>query len=267
MVGAVSVANLKKELEQLFPGKWLSGGEVGRSLKTGFDQIDFGLSAGLLKRKVTEWVGPSSSGKTTVLRTICANWCATGLNVVYIDTFDRLLASDWCFLNNAKSEKQGRFWVLRSNTDKDPAIKRDYVKDSLWACEQLIRSRVFDVVILDLGEKNIITSNFYARLQRALERSRASLIVLKDDDSSSQSAKWGASSRLSFNFARPVHFELGLTGHHDDIATLMPTIKGAVWKDGMASNIEVSVTSHVQNRLFTHPQVPDRSTSKSRARA
>ncbi len=267
MVGAVSVANLKKELENLFPGKWLSGGEVGRSLKTGLDQIDFGISAGLLKRRITEWVGTSSSGKTTVLRTICSNWCATGLNVIYIDTFDRLLAADWCFSNNAKNEKQGRFWVLRSNSDKNPTERRDYLKDSLWACEQLIRSRVFDVVILDLGEKNIITSNFYARLQRALERSKASLIVLKDDDSSSQSAKWGANSRMSFGFSKPVHYELGLTGHPDDIATLMPTITGAIWKDGMTNNIEVSVPSHVQNRLFTHPQVPDRSTSKNRARA
>jgi len=263
MVGAVSVANLKKELEQLFPGKWLSGEEVGRSLKTGVDQIDFGRTAGLLKRRVTEWVGTSSSGKTTVLRSICANWCATGLNVIYIDTFDRLLASDWCFLNKAK-ENQGRFWVLRSNIDKTTA-KRDFLKDSLWACEQLIRSRVFDVVILDLGERNVITSNFYARLQRALERSKASLIVLKDDDSSTQSASWGANSRLNFSFASPVHFELGLTGHSDDIATIMPTIKGSIWRDGMASNLEVSVASHVQNRLFTHPKVPDRSTSKSRA--
>lgn len=265
MVGAVTVANLKKELEHLFPGKWLSGGEVGRTLKTGIEQIDFGRSAGLLKRRVTEWVGTSSSGKTTVLRSICANWCATGLNVVYIDTFDRLLASDWCFFNNAKDEKQGRFWVLRSNIDS--AVKRDYVKDSLWACEQLIRSRVFDVVILDLGERNIITSNFYARLQRALERSKASLIVLKDDDSFAQSASWGTNSRLSFNFARPVHFELGLTGHSDDIATITPTIKGSILRDGMAENIEVSVASYVQNRLFTHPKVPDRSTSKTRARA
>jgi hypothetical protein len=141
------------------------------------------------------------------------------------------------------------------------------VKDSLWACEQLIRSRVFDVVILDLGERNIITSSFYARLQRALERSKASLIVLKDDDSFAQSASWGTNSRLSFNFARPVHFELGLTGHSDDIATIMPTIKGSILRDGMAENIEVSVASYVQNRLFTHPKVPDRSTSKTRARA
>lgn len=251
---SVNVANLKQELEQLFPGKWLSGGEVGRTLKTGLDQIDLGPSAGLLRRRIAEWVGASSSGKTTVLRTICANWCANGLNVIFIDTNDRLVASDWCF---PPSEKQGRFWVLRGN--------RDSFKDSLWACEQLIRSRVFDVVILDLGEKNVIASNFYARLQRALERSKASLIVLRDDDSSSQPG-WGASLKLSFVFTSPVRLELGLTGR-DDIASILPTIQGAVCKDGRSNNLEVSVFSNVQNRLFAHPQVPDRRSSKARTGA
>lgn len=260
---SVNVANLKQELEQLFPGKWLSGGEVGRTLKTGLDQIDLGPSAGLLRRRITEWVGAASSGKTTVLRSICANWCANGLNVIYIDSNDRLVASDWCF---PVSEKQGRFWVLRGNSARS-TNRHDGFKDALWACEQLIRSRVFDVVILDLGEKNVITSNFYARLQRALERSRASLIVLKDDDSSSRSAGWGANLKMSFAFTSPVRLELGLTGHADDIASILPTIQGAVWKDGRSNNLEVSVYPNVQNRLFTHPQVPDRRSSKNRAGA
>lgn len=264
---SVNVANLKQELEQLFPGKWLSGGEVGRTLKTGLDQIDLGPSAGLLRRRITEWVGAFSSGKTTVLRSICANWCANGLNVIYIDTSDRLVAADWCF---PQTEKQGRFWVLRSSgqsSDQRMVGNRDSLKDSLWACEQLIRSRVFDVVILDMAEKNVITSNFYARLQRALERSKASLIVLRDDDSSSQSASWGANLKLNFAFTSPVRLELGLTGRADDIASILPTIHGAVWKDGRTSNLEVSVFSNVQNRLFAHPQVPDRRSSKARTRA
>ena len=160
-----------------------------------------------------------------------------------------------CIRDRCFPLSQGRFWVLRNRN-------RDF-KDSLWACEQLIRSRVFDVVILDLGEKNVITSNFYARLQRALERSKASLIVLRDDESS-QPASWGANLKLSFAFTSPVRLELGLTGHADDIASILPTIQGAVLKDGRSNNLEVSVFSNVQNRLFAHPQVPDRRSSKTR---
>lgn len=47
----VAVANLKQELEQLFPGKWLSAGESARTLKTGIEQIDLTLSAGLVRRQ------------------------------------------------------------------------------------------------------------------------------------------------------------------------------------------------------------------------
>lgn len=91
----VGVANLRRELEQLFPGKWLSAKESARVLKSGVESLDAVLSPVLIRRHMSEWVGSASSGKTTVLRTICANWCATGLNIIYIDTFDRLLASDW----------------------------------------------------------------------------------------------------------------------------------------------------------------------------
>ena len=260
MVGG-SVASLKRELEQLFPGKWLSGGEVNHSLKTGLASIDFGLSQGLPRRRITEWVGTTSSGKTTVLRTICANWLKAGLNIIYIDTFDRLIASDWCFPEGSK----GKFWVLKSSIDKDPLSRRDFYRDALWACGELIRSWAFDVVVLDLGEKSIITSNLYARLQRALDRSKTSLIVLRDDDSSVSSATWGANLRFAFGFSAPINCQLGLTGG-GNIATLSPTIKGFIFKDGMTKNLEVPVASYVSNRLFTHPQVPDRRVPKARAK-
>jgi hypothetical protein len=119
-------------------------------------------------------------------------------------------------------------------------------------------------VILDLGEKSSITSNLYARLQRALDRSKTSLIVLRDDDSSTSSATWGSNLRFSFGFSGPIHTQLGLTGA-GNIATISPTIKGFIFKDGITKNLEVPVAAYVSNRLFTHPQVPDRRSSKGRA--
>ena len=266
MVVGNAVSNLKKELEQLFPGKWLTGGETTRSLKTGLDQIDGLLVAGLHKRRVTEWQGAASSGKTSVLRTVCANWCAAGYNVIYIDTFDRLQAIDWCYLNGKKNGE--RFWVLRGNS---------HIKESIWACEQLIRSRVFDAIVFDMCEKSI-SSNLYARLQQALDKSNTALIVLRDqalahvDDGDMASTRsgaqnWGAHLKIDFSYCQPIRTELGLSGHHDDVVTVMPTIQGTISKDGLSKSLEVSSVSYVTNRLFTHSQIPDRRTPQVRARA
>lgn len=265
----VGVAKLREELEQLFPGKWLSGGESPRALKSGIEHIDNTLAAGLIRRHLTEWVGGASSGKTTVLRSICANWCATGLSIIYVDTFDRLLASDWSEIGSPSN-----FWVLRSSRNglngqqinAGNSTKYDCVKNALWACEQLIRSRAFDVVIIDLADRGVITSNIYARLKRSLERSNASLIVLRDNDSddslSSQSSSsgWGANSRVDFGFVTPIKIEHGVNGP----VALVPTIRGSISKDGMSKSLEVSVAPYVANRLFTHSPVPDRRTPKKR---
>lgn len=260
----VGVANLSRELEQLFPGKWLSAKESARVLKSGVESLDAVLSPVLIRRHMSEWVGSASSGKTTVLRTICANWCAIGLNIIYIDTFDRLLASDWALVG---TENKGRFWVLRSGdcADLDGQTrygqhhKYDYVKNALWACEQLIRSHAFDVVILDLADRGVITSNINARLKRSLERSNASLVVLRDDDSTS-SAFSGSVGRVDFNFIEPIKVEQGVSGP----VAIVPTIRSNVFKAGLSRSLEVSVAPYVPNRLFTHSPVPDRRTSKKR---
>ncbi len=270
----VGVANLRKELEQLFPGKWLSPGESVRALKTGLSFLDV-LSPALVRRHLTEWFGSSSSGKTSVLRTLCSRWCASGLNIVYIDTFDRLLASDWCDVGN---KNEGRFWVLRGGvTILEREAGLDYTKNALWACEQLIRSQAFDVVILDLAERGVITSSVHARLKRSLERSNTSLIVLRDDDSLSSDSEMGkfsspvssAAGRVDFGFVEPVRIEYGVDGPISITPTIRSTIARAILRAGMGvsgggKSLEVSVSPYVSNRLFTHPPVPDRRTSKKR---
>lgn len=263
----VAVADLRQELEQLFPGKWLSGGESARTLKTGIESFDKTFAAGLVRRQITEWTGGASSGKSTVLRTICANWCASGLNVIYVDTFDRLLPSDW---SDVARDTSGRFWVLRSGAAANypanrasttpPAFNQyDLLKNALWGCEQLIRSRAFDVVIIDLADRGMVTSNIYARLKRSLERSNASLIVLKDDPSNG-SQSWGASAQMQFGFVAPLKVLAGLNGP----AAIVPTIASSLFRDGMSRSLEVTVAPYVPNRMFTHTPVPDRRTPKAR---
>lgn len=254
------VAVLKQQLEHLFPGKWLSSDRSKRSLLTGIAEIDQGLAGGLAKRRVTEWNGSISSGKTTLLRMAVANWCAQGLSVAYVDPSGRLSPSDWAFVEKGNyaikppyvvPSAGGRFWVIR-----DVATGKRDEPEVVWAVEQLTLSNIFDVVILDAGGMKF-TSRTYARLLRVLDRSKVALIVLRDEDSVVTS-HWGAHTRLSFSWSKPVHCQYGLTG----VAALMPTIKGAVMRDGISHVTEVAVKAHVSNSLFTHPLIPDRRTAK-----
>lgn len=265
-----TVSVLKEQLEQLFPGKWLIPGVAQkRNLITGIAAIDVGVARGLARRRVTEWTGAASSGKTTVLRAAVANWCAQGLNVVYIDTSGRLVAADWAYVEDGHSgavpsgtvprsaKGKGKFWVVRNLF----GLKQD--EDAIWAAEQLIRSNIFDVVVLETVRQASLNSRVYARLQRALDRTKSSLIIIRDNstETGSQLASWGCHTRLGFGFAEPVNCQRGLTG----ALTIAPIIEGIVLKDGLSQNIEVGVDSHVSNCLFTHPQVPDRRAPKARA--
>jgi hypothetical protein len=266
-----SVTLLKEQFEQLFPGKWLVDSRTHKNIQTGIPEIDFGILHGLSRKRITEWTGAFSSGKTSVLRAIIARWCAANMQVVYVDTLDRLRPGDWAFvesgyagatpLNMVPSPvgQPGKFWVVRNLK----GLK--FEQDALWSVEQLIRSAMFDVVILDLAGTLSISSKISARLQRSLERSRTALILLKDEDNTdTANSSWGCQSRFTFGWSSSnVHCEIGLSG----VVSIIPSVKTALWKEGMTKNTEVNIQSHVSNCLFTHPQIPDRRTPKARAGA
>src|SRR5208282_3441131 len=93
-----NVAALKEQFEQLFPGKWLLKGQNQRNLQTGLPGIDLGPSRGIARKRISEWAGMASSGKSTILRAVIANWCAIGLHIVYIDAANKLIPADWAFV-------------------------------------------------------------------------------------------------------------------------------------------------------------------------
>lgn len=308
-----NVAALKQHLEQLFPGKWISGKENPKALQTGLTEIDQCLSRGLARQRITEWTGYASSGKTTLLRAIIANWCASGFDVAYIDTGCKLLAADWSVVDQGR----GRFWVVRLDPAHDrptsavtgmvakpalgpssemsagtgvgpsqglaadtaanssidmlsggareppgahapPALRRSNDnKAYLYIADQLIRSNAFDVIILDLGNTNSLSSRIYARLQRSLARAKAALIITRDGPPTP--AGWGCHSQLSFRWGDKACDVPGLNG----VAAIVPSVSLSIWKDGLSKNLEVTAGSHVSNRLFTHSPVPDRRTPKA----
>jgi len=345
-----SVAALREHLETLFPGKLFSQTNSHRTVLTGLSPIDHGITHGLMRRRIAEWVGDESSGKTTVLRSIISNWCAAGFYVVYIDALNRLVASDWAFVDkiptidridgqqegianlknqstnllvktgnvfpqegiaNLKNQptnllvktrddfqqegianlenqptnllvktgndfpqedianlenrqlnlfrspasKKGKFWVVRNLREQD----------LLWAAEQLVRSSIFDVVILEIGKPGGLNSRAYARLQRALDRSKTAFVLVKEVPiaSTAGSTSWGCDSRFRFGWSPDVQCENGLNGA---TVSISPSIHGTAWRDGLSQNLEIIENAHVSNRLFTHPQVPDRRIPKTRTR-
>jgi hypothetical protein len=275
-----NVAALKEQFEQLFPGKWQLKDQNQRNLYTGINSIDAGPSRGIARKHISEWSGSPSSGKNTLLRAVIANWCSSGMHIVYVDAANKLLPADWAYveqgisggapLNTVRQRSNkfpglsliethidGRFWVVRN------LMNKGHKQDALWATEQLVRSNLFDVVVFDATNSPILNSRFYARLQRSLDSSKAALLIIKDVDqkfpTSSQST-WGCNTRFSFSWSYPISFEYGLNG----IAAMMPTISTSVWKNGMTNSDEVALSAYATNRLFTHPQVPDRRVPKAR---
>ncbi len=170
-----SVAALKQRFENLFPGKWLNVGERQKTLLTGLNEIDQCLTRGLARQRITEWIGPASSGKTSTLRAIINYWCTKGFDVAYVDVEDRLIASDWTFLEfgNSNSKdmtkphsqnritqldpemcqstagktsllKQGKFWVIRNlNSTSTPNLHSFTKLNHRWKGKSLKQNHLW----------------------------------------------------------------------------------------------------------------------------
>jgi hypothetical protein len=270
-----SIATLRQHLENLFPGKWIHADHRQKTLLTGLPEIDHSLTRGLARQRITEWAGPVSSGKTSVLRAIINNWCVSGFDVAYVDTENRLIASDWIFIEQGRCKTKptsmsnhhvsaqsptGKFWVIRDLSQNRRSGSGLARQSNLWATDELIRSNAFDVVVLDLGSSERtkpISSRIYARLQNSLARSKTALILLRDSEFLPPG--WGCYAQIGFHWGSTVNSLEGLQG----AVMILPSIHCSVTKDGLSHKAEVQVSSHVANRLFAHSQVPDRRTSKT----
>lgn len=256
MVSAVSpvispITKLRNHLEDLFPGQWVHTPSRARTLSTGLAFLDQGLTRGLARQRMSAWVGPASSGKTSLLRSTISHWLNCGFQIAYIDTEDKLLASNWVFLENSQLKDQeqslGKFWVVRDLANSD----------YLWATETLVRSNIFDVVILDLDLVNCRSGKVYARWQNSLSKSKTALLLLSSNNR--LPAGWNFYAQLDFHWGENIQYSEGLCGK----TMILPAINCSITKNGLAYNTEVPITAYVANRLFTHSPVPDRRSTKT----
>ncbi len=262
----LKIGKLKEHLENLFPGQWLNGNQRTKTLSTGLTFIDQGISRGLARQKISAWVGPSSSGKTSLLRTVISRWLNCGFEIAYIDTQDKLLASNWVNLENLENERikpsqpsepPGKFWVVRNLENKD----------YLWATDTLIRSHIFDVIILDIDHQanaqnihaqiNWRSVKVWTRLQNALSKSKTALLLLTNNSELPRS--WNFYARLDFQWGANIQHTEGIHG----TTTILPKINCSITKDGLSHNTEVPIIAYAANRLFTHSPIPDRRSAKT----
>jgi len=213
---------------------------------------------------MSAWIGSASCGKTSLLRSIINNWLANGFHIVYVDTENNLPANNWTCLEEQQNEQSsGKFWMVRdlqiieSRTYKAGGDKPHPYSDpnTLWSVETLIRSNIFDVVILDINASQHISwrsNKVYARWQNSLSKSKTALLLLTDNNHLPQG--WNFYTRLEFSWAANIQYSEGLR----DKTMILPAVNCRVTKDGLAQNTEVPVTAHVTNRLFTHPPAADR---------
>lgn len=128
---SAAIVALERQIEQIESKPRGPGGSV----PTGVSSLDTLLPGGGLPRgQVVEWLGPRSSGKTSLLRAAFASLRATGESVVLIDPARSLYAPDWIGLIAG----EGRFWVIRP---PDPV-------EAAWCADLLLRSGAFGAVAL-----------------------------------------------------------------------------------------------------------------------
>jgi len=258
-----TVAKLKQHMESLFPGKWITPSRT-KTLFTGLGFLDHGITRGLARQRISAWTGSASCGKTSLLRSIIVNWLASDFHIVYVDTENSLLADSWTsFEEQQNQQPSGKFWMVRDLAtwqQFEKNTRNNNITDYLWAIDTLIRSNIFDVVILDLNNSQHInwqSNKVYARWQNALSKSKTALLLLTNNNRLPQG--WNFYTKLEFSWSDNIQYTEGLLGK----TMILPAINCRINKDGLVQNTEVPITAHAKNRLFTHPPAPDRRSAKS----
>jgi energy-coupling factor transporter ATP-binding protein EcfA2 len=213
------------------------------------------LGGGLPRGRLTEIVGPTGSGKTTLTRAIVESTVATHGWVAYVDAQCTLDARDWVHLGDEEG-----VWIIRPRDTNRAA----------WCADVLLRSGAFALVVLDGAP--MLTKSAAVRLTRLARESNAALILL--GDRTGAASQLGGAVRLLVERSTPSHRRSRTTPHPPPTTSIasrttgitevststnpVRTITVRVEKGGTLRTVEVSCAIGVARRLCTHPEVPDR---------
>jgi energy-coupling factor transporter ATP-binding protein EcfA2 len=205
------------------------------------------LGGGLPRGRLTEIVGPTGSGKTTLVRAVVESTVAAHGWVAYVDAQCTLDARDWVHLGDAEG-----VWIIRP---------RDAGR-AAWCADVLLRSGAFALVVLDGAP--VLTKSAAVRLTRLARESNAALVLL--GDRTGGASQLGGAVRLLVERATPGN-RRPRTPHppprtqqsaSGSSTNSVRTICVRVEKGGTLRTVEVSCAIGVARRLCTHPEVPDR---------
>lgn len=213
------------------------------AIPTGIATLDAVLQGGGLPRgRLTEIVGGTGSGKTTLARAVVEATVADHGWVAYVDAQRTLDARDWVHLGDAQG-----VWMIRPHDATRAA----------WCADVLLRSGAFALVVLDGAPT--LTKSAAVRLTRLARDSGAALVIL--GDRAGAATQLGGAVRLAVERPTPGHRRSSRSdGRHDSSTSESPTrtITVRVEKGGTLRTVEVSCAVAVARRLCAHPEVPDR---------
>src|SRR6476469_4876659 len=226
---------------------------VAPGIPTGIPALDTALQGGGLPRgRLTEIVGPTGSGKTTLARAVVEATVADRGWVAYVDAQRTLDPRDWAHLGDAEG-----VWMIRPHDAARAA----------WCADVLLRSGAFALVVLD-GAPALTRSNA-VRLTRLARDADCALLVLGDRVGAA--TQLGGAVRLVVERPtpgqrrRPVRHDARRPGHESGGSSSSSSDGGAtrtilvrVEKGGTLRTVEVSCAVAVARRLCAHPEVPDR---------
>ena len=215
---------------------------VAPALPTGIASLDAVLLGGGLPRgRLTEIVGSTGSGKTTLARALVEQTVASHGWVAYIDAQRTLDARDWVHLGDAEG-----VWMIRPHDATRAA----------WCADVLLRSGAFALVLLDGAP--LLTRATAVRLTRLARESNAAFVVLGDRVGAA--TQLGGAVRLvverTASTSSPPRRSRKATEHDDENA--IRTIGVRVDKGGTLKTVEVRCAIAVARRLCAHSEVPDR---------
>ena len=212
------------------------------ALPTGVAALDAVLVGGGLPRgRLTEIVGPTGSGKTTLTRAVVESTVAAHGWVAYVDAQRTLDARDWVHLGDAEG-----VWIIRP---------RDAGR-AAWCADVLLRSGAFALVVLDGAP--VLTKSAAVRLTRLARESNAAFVVL--GERTGGASQLGGAVRLLVERTKRRH-PPPTTPHPPPVGSGgsgVVSIAVRVEKGGTLRTVEVRCAIGVARRLCTHPEVPDR---------